>query len=558
MSTVAPPPTTAPPPATPPPAPTAVAITPPPALRALAIGARLDALVFNIGPKGLVEVTTDLGKITLRTSFALPKDAPIQLQVQSIGARVQFLITSVGGQPAAVGTRSAGNPAAALAGGPLTTGGATPKAGPANATPGLAGPTSPIVQLTLGSTLTATFLHAAKTPGLTGALTAQAPGGAAASLPSQARVTGPARAATAAGVPSTATAAARTAGSGGRAPNSSSGQPAATGTSQATAAGSTLTLKITGLQLPQPGAPQPPLPALLGGSPSVGQTLPGVVIGATAGGQTVVHTAAGPIALATSAALPIGTQVGLEVLSPPSLGDTSVADAVARRLGQMILETRSWPSLEDGAQALREASPATAQQFLNVLPRADATLTANILFFIAAMRGGDLRGWLGDAPVRTLERNRPNVLQRLREDFGSLSRLADDGGGNDWRSTPVPFVNGQQIEQIRMSVRREGDESDDDSRPGDTGIRFLIDLDLSRVGRFQMDGLVEEKTKHFNLVVRTDKKLPKAFEIGIRTIFMQVNEATGVKGGLIFQAAPANFIEPAPQNPAAADLGLTV
>ena len=567
MSTVAPPPTTAPPLPPPPPAPVAVATTPPPAYRALAVGARLDALIINIGRNSTVEVSTDLGKITLRTSFPLPNDGPIQLQVQSIGPKIQFLITSINGQSVATGARPSAGPAAA-AGRLLNVGGAASaaaiQAGSANATAGATAPALSSIQLTIGSTLTVTLLHAAKATGLAaGGPTAPSLGDAPTKVVGQtvrsapAGAAKPAAAAPTANLP-TASATAHTARSGGGAPSGAGDRSLAGGAQPQATAGSTLTVKITGLQMPQAGAPQAQLPTLSNTGLSIGQTLTGVVTGATAGGQTIVRTPAGPIALGTPAALPPGAQIRLEVISPPSLGDTSVADAVARRLGQMILETRSWPSLEDGAQALHEASPAAAQQLLNVLPRADTALTANMLFFIAALRGGDLRGWLGDAPVRALERNRPNVLQRLSEDFGNLGRLADDGGSSDWRSTPVPFVNGQQIEQIRMFVRRNEEETDEENAPRGRGVRFVVDLDLSRLGRLQMDGFVEEKIKHFNLVVRTDKKLPSGFENGIRTIFTTVNEATGIKGGLSFQAAPPNFVEAEPANTGANDLGVTV
>ncbi len=565
MSTVAPPPTTAPPPPAPPPPPTAVAPTPPQAYRALAVGTRLDAVIINIGSKGAVEVSTELGKITLRTSFALPKDGPLQLQVQTIGRQIQFLITSVNGQPVSTGAKVGAHSAAFLTGGLKNTGSAATHAGSASATPGAAAPVLASVQLTVGSTLTATLLHAVTAPGAAAAgQPASKFRGAAVNLsgqgirPATTGATAPGTTARISNAPTTPTPA-RATRSGGGAPSAAGRQKVATRTPSPIPAGSTLTLKITGLQIPQPGAPQPPLPSLLGASLSVGQTLTGVVTGATSGGQTIVQTPAGPIVLGTQAALPTGTQVRLEVISPPAIGDTSAADAVARRLGQMILETRNWPGLEDGVQALREASPTAAQQLLNVLPRADATLTANVLFFIAALRGGDLRGWLGDAPVRALERGRPNVLQRLKEDFGNLGRLADDGGGNDWRSTPVPFVNGQQIEQIRMSVRRDHNDESDEGRPGrGAGVRFVVDLDLSRLGRLQMDGFVEEKIKRFTLIVRTDKKLPSGFENGIRTIFMEVNDATGIKGGLSFQAAPPNFVEVAPPKSTANELGLSV
>jgi len=548
MSTVAPPPTTTlPPPALPSP-PIAIAPTPPQAYRALVVGARLDAVIINVGVKGTIEVSTDLGKIALRTSFALPTDGTLQLQVQSIGQKIQFMIVSINGQSLDTGARKGAHPTATLPCGLRNADAAT---NPASTKPVAAAPALSSVQLTVGSTLTATLLHTVTAPSAAAAgRPALKSRGAAIKFlapeirPATASATAPGANAQISNKP-TAPAPTR--------------QQVTARLQSSIAAGSTLTLKISGLKMPQPGAPLMPLPAFLGASLSVGQTLTGLVTSAISGGQTIVQTPAGRLVISTQVALPTGTQVRLEVITPPAIGDSSAVDAVALRLGQLILEARSWPGLEDGLQALRETSPTAAQQLLNVLPRADATLSANVLFFIAALRGGDLRGWLGDAPIRTLERSRFNVLQRLKEDFGNLKRLADNVGANDWRSTPVPFVNGQQIEQIRMSVRRDSDDQLNKERPGrDAGIRFVIDLDLSKLGRLQIDGFVEEKIKHFNLIVRTDKKFPRVFKNGIRAIFMELNESAGIKGGLSFQAAPPNFVEVTPPNSTANELGLSV
>ena len=134
------------------------------------------------------------------------------------------------------------------------------------------------------------------------------------------------------------------------------------------------------------------------------------------------------------------------------------------------------------------------------------------------------------------------ITDRLGGDFGRLSRIADERGPGEWRSVPIPVYNGADIEQIRLHLKRP-DEEEEDREKGRQGTRFVVDVTLSRIGRLQLDGLVYDKEKHMDLIVRTDKRLPAKIVTGIRDIFQEAGETTGLKGGIGFQAAPPNFVE---------------
>jgi len=70
----------------------------------------------------------------------------------------------------------------------------------------------------------------------------------------------------------------------------------------------------------------------------------------------------------------------------------------------------------------------------------------------------------------------------------------------------------------------------------------VVDVEMSRLGRLQLDGFVQDGTKRFDLIVRSDDRLPVNVQNGIRSVFEDANETTGVTGGLAFQSAPANFV----------------
>ena len=105
---------------------------------------------------------------------------------------------------------------------------------------------------------------------------------------------------------------------------------------------------------------------------------------------------------------------------------------------------------------------------------------------------------------------------------------------------------------------RRADDNQDEQEKARKGTRFIVDLDLSRLGRVQLDGLVYQKEKHMDLIVRTENRLPDRMHEDIRNIFQEAVDVTGIKGGVSFQAAPPNFVETA--SPAAPEehLGLIV
>ncbi len=592
MSEVTPPPPP-PPPATPPSAPpTAVVSNPPEALaRQLALGARLEATIAATQsqgqPRGQFELETALGRIVIKTLFPLPSEGPLQLQLLSKGAQFQFLITSIHGLSPPAALRALG---LGPGGGTQITPGAGPPPGTGGApAPGAVSNAPAAVSLILGSTFSATLLRPGPPPGVVspapGVPGGQAAGGGAApgqgttpgAAPGTAAGTGQAATAPGQALPGTGGATGQPAAAGSPTQPGPPGVSGASGASpgaQATPAGSgavqgagaglvpgtLFSLRIAAFEPAAAGTSASILSTLTGpGDLAPGNTLTGIVTGrAVTSGHPIVQTHAGSLIIATGTRLPAGSTVTFEILSQsaptPATGELAGIHAVRP---DMILAER-WPGLVEAVRALEEVNPSAAQQLVNaVLPRPGATLAANILFFLVALSGGNLRGWLGDGPARILQRLKPNLMARLRDDFGRLGRIAEEPRTGDWRATIIPFYSGAEVEQIRLFTRRAGDQAEDE-HDGRQGTRFIIDIDLSRMGRFQLDGLVYQKEKHLDLIVRTENKLPQKMQDDIRDIFREAGDVTGIKGGLSFQAAPPNFIDIAGAEPPEELLGLIV
>lgn len=257
--------------------------------------------------------------------------------------------------------------------------------------------------------------------------------------------------------------------------------------------------------------------------------LSGTVAGTTASGQTLVGTPAGTLVLQARTSLPPGTPVRLAL--DPALPSSALAAAAID-----ILHGRDWPALKEVMTLLAATDPALARQIAHAaIPQANRRLTTNLVFLLSAIRGGDARGWLGDAAVSALEEaGRGSLLARLSEDMRAMSRQAAEPLPDGWTVFPLPFGEPDRPERLQLYLRHGGDR-DGDGRDGgrkDTR-RFVIDVEFTRLGAMQLDGLVWPG--HLDLILRTRDLLPADLKSEIGTIFRDSLEAVGFAGTLGFQ-----------------------
>lgn len=107
-----------------------------------------------------------------------------------------------------------------------------------------------------------------------------------------------------------------------------------------------------------------------------------------------------------------------------------------------------------------------------------------------------------------------------------------------WRGFFIPVRDGEEWRRIRFFIHRDpdGDQDDCQEREGDPGTHFLIDMTLSNLGEFRIDGLV--KSNLVNLIIRTIDPLPDQMRSEIYELFERTLARTGLEGGLTFRAQP--------------------
>lgn len=245
--------------------------------------------------------------------------------------------------------------------------------------------------------------------------------------------------------------------------------------------------------------------------------------------------------------LQIGTQIslspaGFEPIITASLPSAPLAPALFTSPG-------SWPAMEEIYRALAQSAPAAAQSFTQIMPNFSAPpaqIGAAAMFFMAALRGGDLSHWLGEKNAEILRSaEKGSLLSRLSQEGGILSRLAEAPQG-EWRVMSLPFFAEGEIHKLILSYRRDEDSAGDDPRGGKKAVRFIFDLSLSRMGKLQLDGLL--KGAALRLTVRTQAPLSGAMQKQMRRAYISALEPTELSGELGFSSKAEGWVKIQLQN----------
>ena len=596
MTTV-PPPTTPPlpPAATAPQAPVVLILAPPPAVAALPAGAALEGVVIPTPPpttpeaaaeaKNTVTIRTPQGDVTICLPTPLPPASTVELQVVRAAAeQVTVRLVAVDNQPAAQVMAQLRQAATAT---PPAQPQATPQAAPppvatlppANAwtpqgpvalpalgtisayvvqgAPAPPMPTAPAVAPTavppfalstgaeLAVRVTAVQLPSTaqvSTPVAMAPITAPAPPLVPATPALPATPPPPAQIVTAA-TPQTAAAPVVT-------PSSAPMPAPGVAVSPVVAPTPQPALVVAGPQGLPPAVPSPPVVQVPEPPQAV---ITGTVTRLTPASPPVIVSDLGEIQLNLRANLPVGTRVTLEVMTqaPPQPGayPPPLPLAALPLSGPPLGGTTvGWPNLSEALVTLQRGDPAAASQFAQAIPDGGPRTTVALVAFAQAMRSGDGRAWPGDVNLRALERIGPrgaHLAAQIGEEVSALSARATEGSGTEWRALPVPWSADGRIDRITLITRREAEanETAGGKKGRGGGTRFLINLDLSRLGPLQLDGMFRKESRGFDLMIRTKQPLPEPLRLELTGVFGTSTEAMGLKGGLSFQVVK-KFADP--------------
>ncbi|NNG04743.1 MAG: hypothetical protein HKM95_11670, partial [Inquilinus sp.] len=240
-------------------------------------------------------------------------------------------------------------------------------------------------------------------------------------------------------------------------------------------------------------------------------------------------------------------------IAPPFPADAGKAATLARTVLEpgILAEGeatdpggKALPVLRETLAAVGAVDPGLARHFVRaVLPQANGQMTATLLFFLAAARGGDVSGWLGGRMTQALEdADSAELLPRLAGELAGRGRAAETADG--WRPVTLPFYQEGQLSTLTVHLHQQGGGT---AGEADSGRRFLIDVELSRLGPLQFDGLV--KSRRLDLVLRSHTAFPAPMRDEMRALFRDAVDSVGLAGGLAFRPGGHDWVKIASAGP---------
>jgi hypothetical protein len=278
-------------------------------------------------------------------------------------------------------------------------------------------------------------------------------------------------------------------------------------------------------------------------NPANAPALQAQVIGHEGDGATILHTAFATLKLYTAQPLPTGTNMLFTVDMKQAPTYASVTP-LTQEMETSTRLTRDWQHLDTAMRQLHTYNPPLASSMLQEMPTLGPQLTSGLLFFMAAIKAGHVGRWLEPRLIEQLKTSAPDFLKQLESDIAQMQQVFVNSPLNQWSPLMLPIMMGNDMQQLRLYVRKEPEQSHDPEGPRNQ--RFIIEIDLSQLGDLQFDGFVRshDKKTAFDLVIRTSKALDSDVSSTIRTIFENALQVTGLKGQLGFQTGVQHFVRP--------------
>jgi hypothetical protein len=300
-----------------------------------------------------------------------------------------------------------------------------------------------------------------------------------------------------------------------------------------------------------------------------GQIVTATVLGSEPTGEALLQTPAGVVRLQPGTVVPSGSVLTLQIVqtTPPSFSTLNSALNPSQSLpnapAPMKELAQQWTSLQQVYALLAERFALLGVDYIPVgLPGVAAentqpgqatlvpqSMTTGLLLFLASLRGGDFRNWLGRDNAGWLEdQGHANLVKRAEKEFASIAQNYAEAKPGQWQSLFFPVAVENHIQQVRMFLKRDRKQGGSQQEKTSEDTRFVIEVDLSHLGEMQIDGFVRklEKDINFDMIIRSLTPIPKEFQDDILRIYTATGAITGYRGSLVFQPVkefPVNPIQ---------------
>jgi hypothetical protein len=275
-------------------------------------------------------------------------------------------------------------------------------------------------------------------------------------------------------------------------------------------------------------APAPAQPPDLADFRPLATVLTGRVLPSPLAGETLLDTAIGTLAVPIPDQAPppgAAAQLRITAVAPP---ESQERPATAGPPDEAPATLQ--PPLEALTRMFATAAPALAQQVETQLSLPPGDQLAALIFgFLAGSRLGPRERW-PDPQVRKalIEVGRGDLAAKLDAEAGPIGQTQPAPAPGHWSISVLPYLGLATTKPMRLYRRTP----DDQERQRGGGERFVIELELRRLGAVQLDGLVRER--RFDLVLRSDRPLDEGLKALAEQTFRDALLISGWSGELSY------------------------
>ena len=211
---------------------------------------------------------------------------------------------------------------------------------------------------------------------------------------------------------------------------------------------------------------------------------------------------------------------------------------------------KEWPLMEQLSQTVAQHDPSAASAMATRMPSTTSPqLAGSTLFFLSALGLQNPRAWVGEKVEGALVKaGGGNWLDKLTEEFARLRLRTETATGQamEWRPHVVPFKTDDGVNAIIVFDRpqeeeknKNGDDAEAQDTPQDDKKRFVVALDLKRLGAFELDAMwhrnIVENTGKLDLVLRVGESFDEDLKNNLKSMALSTMEASGLSGSLKFE-----------------------
>lgn len=295
---------------------------------------------------------------------------------------------------------------------------------------------------------------------------------------------------------------------------------------------------------PPPQLADDPAPPDLAGFTPQAALLAGRVAAPRQDGEILVETAVGTLALPQPAeAVPAGSAVHLRVTAvarpQPTIPTAATPSAAAAsqlrgsdQAGPIVPQTALQQALAVLATLQPNLAKAASDAFVL---QPGAQLAALIFGFLAGVQGGAAKRWT-DSPARAAldALDHGELREKLDDDAVAIGSQSLPTAPDGWKITVLPYLGAASLQPARLYQRAAEAriEEEEGGAASAAGQRFVVEIELRRLGPLQFDGLVRER--RFDLAIRSSQPFDATLQAEIGHIFRETIGISGYAGDLVF------------------------